>query len=399
MDNITLDLTASFAHVNSPTPFGSYDSNTSFQQTADSMVRLVYATFGGHVLAVEMTNKDVYSSLEQSLLEYSAIVNSYHAKSVLANVLGGSTGSLTGDQGKLPRMDLAMAKRMADGYSSEALVGGSRPLLSSSIDLVTGQQHYDLRSLLSSSGLVVPPTQRAEIREILHFSPTAAYRFFDTTSAINYLHNQFSFESFTPETVFYLLPIWEDVLRAQQLEQSHRIRRSNYSYNLVNNMLTIFPVPTTDTTLWFTYYLAGTGDSPFDAQDPFTNGISNLSNMPFGNIDFSKINSMGKQWIVRYALAMSKEILGQIRGKVSTVPIPNSDLILNGPSLIAEAQLEKENLRNELKGWLEAMTYDKLAEEETNQAENLRRQLNNVPMGIFCGSILFAIIVSNNIIY
>ena len=82
MDNITLDLTASFAHVNSPTPFGSYDSNTSFQQTADSMVRLVYATFGGHVLAVEMTNKDVYSSLEQSLLEYSAIVNSYHAKSV-----------------------------------------------------------------------------------------------------------------------------------------------------------------------------------------------------------------------------------------------------------------------------------------------------------------------------
>jgi len=385
MDNITLDLTASFANVNTPTPFGIYDSVTSFQQTADGMVRLVYATFGGHVLAVEMTNKDVYSSLEQALLEYSAIVNSYHAKSVLANVLGGSTGSLSGDQNKLPRMDLALAKRMADGYSSEALVGGSRPLYSSSVDLTAGQQHYDLKVLLSSSGLVIPPTQKAEIREIMHFSPTAAYRFFDTTSAINYLHNQFSFESFTPETVFYLLPIWEDVLRAQQLEQSHRIRRSNYSYNLVNNMLTIFPVPTMNTKLWFTYYLAGSGDSAFDSSDPFTSGISNLSNMPFGNIDFSKINSMGKQWIIRYALAMAKEILGQIRGKVSTVPIPNGDLTLNGPSLIAEAQLEKDNLRNELKGWLEAMTYEKLALEETNQADNLMRQLAKVPLGIYVG--------------
>lgn len=385
MDNITLNLTASFANVNAATPFGIYDSNTAFQQTADGMVRLVYATFGGHVLAIEMTNKDVYAALEQSVLEYSAIVNSYHAKSVLANVLGGATGSMTGDQNKLPRMDLALAKRMADGYSSEAMVGGTRPLYSASIDLIVGQQHYNLNTLLSSSGLVIPPTQRAEIREIMHFSPTAAYRFFDTTSAINYLHNQFSFESFTPETIFYMLPIWEDVLRAQQLEQSHRIRRSNYSYNLVNNMLTIFPVPTVAQPLYFTYYIAGSGDSPFDATDPFTNGISNLSNMPFGNIDFSKINSMGKQWIIRYALAMSKEILGQVRGKVSTVPIPNGDLTLNGPSLIAEAQLEKDNLRNELKGLLEQMTYDKLAAEETTQADNLQKQLAKVPLGIYVG--------------
>jgi len=150
-------------------------------------------------------------------------------------------------------------------------------------------------------------------------------------------------------------------------------------------MLTIFPVPTMNTKLWFTYYLAGSGDSAFDSSDPFTSGISNLSNMPFGNIDFSKINSMGKQWIIRYALAMAKEILGQIRGKVSTVPIPNGDLTLNGPSLIAEAQLEKDNLRNELKGWLEAMTYEKLALEETNQADNLMRQLAKVPLGIYVG--------------
>jgi hypothetical protein len=384
MDNITLDLTASFSDVITPTPFGIYDSNLTFQQTANGMVRLVYATFGGHVLAVEMTNKDVYSSLEQAMLEYSAIVNSYHAKSVLANAFGAATGSLTGHENQIPRMDLALAKRRAQGYSSEAGVGGTRTLYSGSVNLVNGQQHYDLTAVLSASGDVTDGS-RAEIREIMHYSPTSAYRFFDTTSAINYLHNEFSFESFTPETVFYLLPIWEDVLRAQQMEQSARIRRSNYSYNVVNNVLTLFPVPTTEMKLWFTYYIQGAQDDVFDASDPFTNGISNLSNLPFDNIDFDKINSMGKQWIVRYSLAMSKEILGQIRGKVGTVPIPNGDLTLNGPSLISEAQMEKENLRNELKSWLESMTYDKLAEQQANEADNLKKQLSMVPLGIFVG--------------
>jgi hypothetical protein len=382
--NLTLDLTASFANVITPTPFAVYDTNTTFQTDADGMVRLTYSKLGGNVLTVEITNKDVYTSLEQATLEYSAIVNSYHARSVLANIVGSATGSLTGSEGKVPRMDLALAKRKADGYSSEALVGGTKTLHSASISLTTGVQHYDLKVLLSSSALAVPPLQRAEIKEIFHFSPTAAYRFFDTTSAINYLHNQFSFESFTPETIFYLLPVWEDVLRAMQLEQSHRIRRSNYSYNLVNNVLTLFPIPTIDTTLHFTYYLVDNG-SAFDSNDPFTNGVANLSNVPFGNINYTTINSMGRQWIRRYALALSKEILGQVRSKVSDVPIPNGNLTLNGPALVNEAQLEKDNLRIELKEWLESMTYDKLAEQETNQAENLMRQLAKVPLGIYVG--------------
>jgi hypothetical protein len=296
-------------------------------------------------------------------------------------------------------MDLSLAKRLAGGYSTEAGVGGTRTLYSASIDMIPGRQNYDLKVLLSASGLAVPPLQTAEIRDIFHFSPTAAYRFFDTTSAVNYLHNQFSFESFTPETIFYLLPVWEDVLRAQQLEQSHRIRRSNYSFNIVNNIVTVFPVPTTAYRLHFTYYLNGGADSVFADDDPFTRGVSNLSNVPFGNIEYNRINSMGRQWIRRYALALAKEILGQIRGKISTVPIPNGELILNGPALAAEAQQEKEMLRMEIKEWLDSMTYDKLAAEEMNQADNLRRQLANVPMGIWVGMFILTSIlpVSNGI--
>src|SRR3990167_5900427 len=257
-----LDLTASFVDLTGGLPFNQFSTDSNFQSDANALVKLVNTKLGGGVLNVELTNLDVYTSFEESALEWNSVVNSYHAKSILADVIGAATGSMSGSENKVARLNLALAKRKAAAYSSEALVGGTKQLHSASIDLVVNKQHYDLKTLMSSSGLVTG-SQRAEIKEIFHFSPTAAYRFFDTTSAINYLHNQFSFESFTPETIFYLLPVWEDVLRAMQLEQSHRIRRSNYSYNVVNNVLTLFPVPTIDTTLHFTYYHVI--DDPFDS--------------------------------------------------------------------------------------------------------------------------------------
>lgn len=380
-----LDLTASFSDVVSPTPFGVYDADSAFASDANGMITLVNSKLGGNILQVELTNKDIYSCFEQAALEYSGMINSYHAKSILADVLGAETGSLESKEQKFARMSLSLAKRRAEAYSSEALVGGTRPLHSASIDLSVGQQYYDLNVIMSGAGLF-NTNQRVEIRELFHFSPTAAYRFFDTTSAINYLHNQFSFESFTPETIFYLLPIWEDVLRAQQLEQSHRIRRSNYSFNIVNNVLRIYPVPTRDMRLYFTYFLLGSGDDPFDSsEDPLVDGISNLSNVPFGNIDYSKINSIGRQWIRRFALACSREVLGQVRGKVQTVPIPNGDLVLNGAELISQAREDMLNLREELKTLLESLTYDRLAAQEAEQAENLKRQLAAIPLGIYVG--------------
>ena len=382
---VTLDLTASFSDVIAPTPFGFYDTDSSFVTHANGMVALVNGKLGGSVLDVELTNKDVYGCFEEAVLEYSGMVNSYHAKSVLADLIGSQTGSLEGAENKVPRMTLELAKRKAESYSSEALVGGTRTLHSASIDLNVGQQNYDLNTLLSSSG-IIQDSERAEIREIFHFSPSAAYRFFDTTSAINYLNNEFGFESFTPETVFYLLPIWEDVLRAQQLEQSHRVRRSNYSYNLVNNTLKIYPVPTRESRLHFTYYkIGGVDDSPIDLDDPFTSGVANVSNIPFGNLDYSGINSMGQQWIRRYTIALSKEVLGQVRGKVSSVPIPNGDLTLNGPQLIQDGREEQLVLKQELRDLLESMTYDSIAEQERNEAEALQDQLAKVPLGIFVG--------------
>jgi hypothetical protein len=393
--SITLDLTASFVDVASPTSFGIYDASVPFQSDANGIVKQVNAKLGGNILDVELTNRDVYTCLEESALEYSAMINSYQAKSILADIMGSPTGSLEGKENKLARLSLALAKRKADAYSSEVLVGGTRTLFSCSLPLRAGVQSYDLKYMMSGSGALLPG-ERAEIREIFHFSPTAAYRFFDTSSAINYLHNQFSFESFTPETVFYLLPIWEDVLRAQQLELSHKIRRSNYSYSIINNVVQIYPVPSMATNLFLTYYKIGVNDDPFDSsQDPLVDGVTNLSNVPFGNIDYAHINSIGRQWIRRFALSLSKEVLGQVRSKVNSIPIPNGDLSLNGPQLISDSREEQMRLREELKELLHSMTYSELQKQETEQARALNEQISLVPLGIYVGLFyLFAILPS-----
>lgn len=391
MPNIYLDLTATFAGAEAPkTPFGTYDADTQFVTDADGFIRLIHRRLGGDILEIEITNKDAYSCLEQAMLEYSAIANTYQAKSVLLNLIGFPTGALQGYQNQVPRYDLDFAKRTAGGYSSEAGVGGSRPLFSASVTMVPGMQHYDLNQVLSESGAIIAGGGKAEIRDIFHFDPVAAYRFFDTTSAVNYLNNQFSFESFTPETVFYMLPVWEDVLRAQQMELNQKVRRSNYSYGLVNNVLSIYPVPTNNTTqrVHFTYHLVGSNSgsaSAFDPNNPFTSGVANLSNVPFGNLSYSSINSIGKQWVKKMALAFAKETVGRVRSKVSEIPIPNGNLTLDGASLVQEGLTEQLNLREELKEWLDSLTYAKLMQQQTDEAEALQRILMKIPNAIFTG--------------
>jgi hypothetical protein len=218
--------------------------------------------------------------------------------------------------------------------------------------------------------------------EVFHFSPQAAYRFFDTTSAINYLNNAFSFESFTPETIFYVLPVFEDVLRAGMLDISNRVRRSNYSYKVIGTNLRIYPTPSLNEVpnkLWVRVRFYANPLNP-DYEDQSTNGVSNLSNIPFGNVDYTRVNSMGKQWIRQYTLALCMEQLGLIRNKFGTLPIPGGTVTLNGSDLITRGREDKTNLNTKLREMLDTLTYDKLIETAATRAENLTKQLAKIPV-------------------
>ena len=403
---------AAFSSTTAPTPFGIYDDDDHFSHEADKMVVYVKRKLGDDILSVELTNKQIWANFEEATLKYSKIINQNQAESYMSNLMGISTGSLeddnnnkVGPHGKeqqFPRETLEYLTRRAEPYADQAGVGGAYNTLSGSIALERGRQDYDIYTDLKTttsngtevavmSDAYLDPTNttklshaskgKLRIYEVFHFSPQAAYRFFDTTSAINYLNNQFAFESFTPETVFYVLPVFEDYLRAGQLDISNRIRRSNYSYKIQGTKIRIFPAPTQDNPQNL-FLKVGFPSDPFKPafEDDTIFGVSNLSNIPFGNISYKGINSIARHWIREYTLALCKETLGLVRSKFSSVPIPGADLQMNGADLISQGREDQDKLKTSLGEQLDKLTYQKLLETDAAQSEQMQNILKRIPV-------------------
>ena len=110
-----------------------------------------------------------------------------------------------------------------------------------------------------------------------------------------------------------------------------------------------------------------------------------MNSLPFPNMPYENINSIGKQWIRRFALSLSKETLGQVRSKLASIPIPGNEITLNGPSLISEAKEEQTALRDELKTVLDELVYGKLAEGDAAMQGSLNEVFKTIPHGIYVG--------------
>ena len=164
-------------------------------------------------------------------------------------------------------------------------------------------------------------------------------------------------------------------------------RNSHYSYEIKNNNLRLFPSPVRSSPdkFWVEFWVE---EDPWAAEEDVNNrtsGVNNMNTLPFENIPYERINSIGKQWIRRFALALCKEMLGNIRSKFSTIPIPGESVTLDGPALITQSQSEQEKLREELKTILDELTYSKLMEKDAATVDSVNKMLQNVPYGIFVG--------------
>lgn len=380
--------------VTGSTPFGIFDKDSCFQDDAGKVEDWVRKKLGGSSMCIALEATDIWSSFEEATIEYGSYINQYQFKSVAADILGSATGSLSasmaggGQENRYPQNLLEFHRRQAEPYGELAGVGGAYALHSGSFTTQIGVQNYNIQDIMASqltgsNGRI----KKAQIKEIFHFSPLSQYRFFGTTSAVNFLNNQFSFESFTPETIFYLLPVWEDILRGMQFETSNRVRRSNYSYDVNNNVIKLYPTPTGASRIHFTYWLPKGPYAP-DYDDDQIDGVANISNVPFSNIEYCRLNSVSRQWIWKMTHALSKEVLGEIRSKMGSIPIPNGELTLNGPELLSDSRSEQDRLRQELKDYLEDTTYQAIAQKDAEMAENVKRVLAEVPLGIYVGSFL-----------
>jgi hypothetical protein len=192
----------------------------------------------------------------------------------------------------------------------------------------------------------------------------------------------------------FMLPIFDDVIRLQFLRESAKIRRSSFSWKVVGTNFYVYPSPRSK--MYFrpiimdvTFIpgvifngLEGEGDPDLILKDSYTykgNVITNISNIPYGLFEFSSINSIGREWIREYALALCKEILGLTRGKFGSFPIPSDTMTLNASDLLSQAQSEKENLETKLRERLEQLSVRAVLERKSQETEFMRKVQDAVP--------------------
>ena len=373
--------------ISGSTPFGQYDTDSSFQSDGPNLANWCAKRLGYPITDVELQDSQFYACFEESISEYSAQVNQFQIRENLLNVKGAPTGSDMTNVEINPN-PLARAISIAENYGSEVGSGGNVTWRSGSIDVIANQQDYDLDAwaTVSASG------ESIEIKRIFHEAPPAIQRYFDpfvgTGMGMNSMLDSFGFGNYSPGVSFMLMPIYADILRLQAIEFSDQIRKSAYSFELINNKLRIFPIPAD----------SGNGVSPTkihfqyihkaDRNAVVTNNVgtvTNYSNIPYNNFTYSFINDVGKQWIRKYALALSRELLGFIRSKYSSVPVPGSEVTLNGGELVSQAQQEKEELVTQLRENLEQSSRRLQLEAQREENENMLSVLSGAPLKIYIG--------------
>ena len=366
------------------TPFGFYDLDVDFQTDADKVATFVTRRLGYPLMDVELQEINIYAAFEEAVTTYG---NELYAYKVRENYLyseGNPTTTPANNQLISPNMGATI--RISQQYGEEAGVGGNVEYYTGSIDLIQGQQYYDLKHFASASGV---EEYDLEVKTVYYEAPPAVTRFFDPyagsgTGMINML-DQFGFGQYSPAINFLLMPVSFDMQRIQAIEFNDQVRKSQYSFNIVGNRLQIFPIPDGSVSkLHLKYIKKSERNNPY-IQPSGSLVITDVSKVPYENPEYLLINSIGRKWIFDYCLAICKEMLGYIRGKYQVVPIPNADTTLNHGDLITAATAEKTALIERLRAYFEETSREKLLERKNLEADAINKDLGYSPYVIYIG--------------
>lgn len=363
------------------TPFGFYDSDSEFQTSADQVSAWCAQRLGYPIVDIELQAVNFFTAFEEAVTTYSQYVYQYKIKENIGSLEGATTSSNLNSQYVQPNMGNTIA--IAEQYGTEAGSGGNVELKQGDIQIEANTQVYSLKDLygnISESG------KNLQIQRIYHYAPPAIVRYFDpyagTGTGIQSLMETFGFGNFSPGVNFMLMPMYFDILKVQAIELNDQIRKSAYSFELIDNdRLKLFPIPTRNQKMYFDYIIEEDRNNPI--RNTSKGLITDVSNVPYTNITYNTINAPSKQWIYRYTLALTKEMLANVRGKYSTIPIPGSEVTTNATELRSEATAEKSSLIEELKLILEESSRSKYLERQANEAQHIQDTLGKVPYPIY----------------
>ena len=380
------------------TPFGIYDLDHDFYTDAPKTATWVAKRLGYPIVDVELIDEQIYSCFEESVSEYSAQVNQFNLRNNL-DILRGQKKEQYGGRNNYSQtlVDgsyLPTTVRMSQQYGTLAGVGGNTSIKKAYIELSPGKQKYDLMAnaidveTSSSFATLYTSGSTVDVTKVFYEATPAIARFFDPYSVgaqgtLN-LMSELGFGQFSPAAQFLMMPLYEDVLRMQQIEFNDHIRKSTFSFNIVDNKLELFPIPTGKLTRIYFEYLSR-DEFEHDSQSIQSDSLSDYSDIPYDFIQYGNINDVGKQWIRKYTLALSKELLGAIREKYSSVPIPDGEVSLDGAALRSEAQVEKDELVKQLRENLEEMSRKNVMENKTHESNHHQEMLRKVPLKLYVG--------------
>ena len=383
MSNIAIwNGTSTF--ITGSTPFGFYDTDNSFTASADQTAKWCAQRLGYPLVEVELQSGSFYTAFEEAVTTYGNEVYQWKIRENYLNLEGSLTGSSLNNQLVTP--NLGNIIRISETYASEAGAGGETTWYTGSFTLTSGVQDYDIEAALLTQGI----SGSIEIKKIFYEAPPAIVRYFDpyagTGTGIQSLLETFGFGQMSPGINFLLMPIFFDVMKIQAIEFNDSIRKAAFSFDIHNNNVRIFPIPTNITTgyndkMFFHYILKDERNNP--VVDTRANLITNVSNVPYANPVYVQINSIGRQWIRQYTLCLVKEMLAYIRGKYGTVPIPGSEVTLNQSELLSDARAEKIALLEQLRAMLDQTSRKIQLEQQATEADFAQKQLANVPLPIY----------------
>ena len=389
MSNIAIwNGTSTFTSGSGATPFGFYDGDTAFRTDADKVAQWCAQRLGYPLVEVELQSGSFYAAFEEAVTTYGNEVYQWKIRENYLNLEGTVTGSSLNNQVITP--NLGSIIRISETYASEAGAGGDTTWYTGSFTLKNNVQDYDVAAQLKAQGI----TGSIEIKKIFYESPPAIVRYFDpyagTGTGIQSLLETFGFGQMSPGINFLLMPIFFDVQKVQAIQLNDQIRKAAFSFDIHNNHVRVFPIPTSVTEgyndkMFIHYIIKEERNNSVTLYNAQASGslITNISNVPYANPVYIQINSVGRQWIRQYALATVKEILAYIRGKYSTVPIPGSEVTLNQQDLLTDARAEKIALLEQLRAMLDQTSRKTQLEQQATEVDFAQKQLANVPLPIY----------------
>jgi len=388
------------------TPFGFFDTDTVFQSHADKFAKQAAQILGYPIMSIELQDINFYTAFESAVIEYSNQVNQVNIVNNLYSTLGIQTGSnfLTGTSftDALVGNSFGYITKLSKAYGTEADSGGTIAWQKLQIDMIPGQQTYSLKTAISKSLGIILTTSSIEVKRVLHTPPPAIARYFDpfvgTGLGSQNMLESFGFGGMSPSISFMMMPLHADLLRLQAIEFNDMIRKSHFSFEIHGDDIKFWPVPTSGTgssvsspfynKVWvdFIFDTEVTNEAVLFGNTALMRGvITDASNIPYTYQTYSRVNDMGRAWIIRYGLALAKEMLGQVRSKYSSVPIPNGEVTLNGSDLMSQGQTEKGELITQLREFLEKMTREQMITRQNVEATQMMEILGKTPLKIYVG--------------